>query len=70
LVYFGVKHFMSALLYLLCAVPCSAYQRCDHPDEPTRRTLGAKIGLEARQVQYWFQNQRSQMQVTVTQISF
>uniref|UniRef100_A0A804Q909 Uncharacterized protein n=1 Tax=Zea mays TaxID=4577 RepID=A0A804Q909_MAIZE len=47
---------------LCCAVLCSAYQRCDHPDAPTRRALGAKIGLEGRQVQYWFQNQRSQTQ--------
>ncbi|XP_066393860.1 homeobox-leucine zipper protein ROC6-like [Miscanthus floridulus] len=40
----------------------AAFQRYDHPDQPTRRVLGAKIGLQARQVQYWFQNQRSQMQ--------
>lgn len=54
-------HIYSILCY---AVLCSAYQRCDHPDAPTRRALGAKIGLEGRQVQYWFQNQRSQTQVT------
>ena len=51
-------------------VLCSAYQRFNHPDEPTRRALGAKIGLEARQVQYWFQNQLSQMQVIVSHILF
>lgn len=41
---------------------CSAYQQNDHLDEPTRRALGAKIGLEAMQAQYWFQDQRFQMQ--------
>ncbi|OEL38095.1 Homeobox-leucine zipper protein ANTHOCYANINLESS 2 [Dichanthelium oligosanthes] len=40
----------------------AAYEQCHHPDDKTRRALGAKIGLEARQVQYWFQNQRTQMQ--------
>jgi hypothetical protein len=42
----------------------------DHLDEPTRRAPSAKIGLEAMQEQYWFQNQRFQMQVTVTHILF
>jgi homeobox-leucine zipper protein len=53
-----------------CLVLCSAYQQNGHLDEPTRRALGAKISLEAMQAQYWFQNQHSQMQVTVTHILF
>ncbi|XP_034580766.1 homeobox-leucine zipper protein ROC6 [Setaria viridis] len=40
----------------------AAYKQCDHPDEKARRALGAKIGLEASQVRFWFQNQRAQMQ--------
>ena len=54
----------------ICFVLCSAYQQNDHPDEPTRRALGAKIRLEARQAQYWLKNQRSQMLLTVTCIRF
>ena len=60
---------MSATLYIYLVL-CSAYQQNDHPDEPTRRALGAKIRLEARQAQYWLKNQRSQMQLTVTHIMF
>nr|CAB3504184.1 unnamed protein product [Digitaria exilis] len=40
----------------------AVFEQCNHPDEKTRRALGTKIGLEARQVRFWFQNQRSQMQ--------
>jgi hypothetical protein len=56
--------------FYICLVLCSAYQQNDHLDELTRRALDAKIGLEAMQAQYWFQNQRSQMQVTITHILF
>jgi hypothetical protein len=43
-------------LYILSCAVFSAYQQNDHPDEPTRHAHGAKISIEAKQVQYWFQN--------------
>ncbi|XP_004980253.1 homeobox-leucine zipper protein ROC6-like [Setaria italica] len=37
----------------------SLFQLSAHPDDPTRQELADKIGLEARQVKFWFQNQRT-----------
>ncbi|KAK3145025.1 hypothetical protein QOZ80_4AG0321560 [Eleusine coracana subsp. coracana] len=36
------------------------FQSCTHPDEGTRKALGAKIGMESQQIKNWFQNRRSQ----------
>ncbi|XP_072151392.1 homeobox-leucine zipper protein ROC6 [Setaria viridis] len=37
----------------------SLFQVSAHPDDPTRQELADKIGLEARQVKFWFQNRRT-----------
>ncbi|XP_022684240.1 homeobox-leucine zipper protein MERISTEM L1-like [Setaria italica] len=37
----------------------SLFQLSAHPDDPTRQELADKIGLEARQVKFWFQNRRT-----------
>src|SRR5688572_1870155 len=42
---------------------CSLFQLSAHPDDPTRQELADKIGLEARQVKFWFQNQRTKTKV-------
>ncbi|ESW19454.1 hypothetical protein PHAVU_006G126500 [Phaseolus vulgaris] len=34
---------------------------CPHPDEAQRRQLAAEIGLEPRQIKFWFQNKRTQI---------
>ncbi|OEL24939.1 Homeobox-leucine zipper protein ROC6, partial [Dichanthelium oligosanthes] len=39
------------------------FQECIHPDPEVRQELGKKIGLEARQVKFWFQNRRSAMRL-------
>ncbi|XP_040866043.1 homeobox-leucine zipper protein HDG11 [Glycine max] len=34
---------------------------CPHPDEAQRRQLASEIGLETKQVKFWFQNKRTQI---------
>ncbi|CAJ1962998.1 unnamed protein product [Sphenostylis stenocarpa] len=34
---------------------------CPHPDEAQRRQLAIEIGLEPRQIKFWFQNKRTQI---------
>ncbi|RLM74725.1 hypothetical protein C2845_PM15G05050 [Panicum miliaceum] len=41
----------------------SLYQRCAHPDDSMRKELGVRIGLDARQVKFWFQNRRTKIKV-------
>ncbi|KAH9614506.1 hypothetical protein KSS87_015382 [Heliosperma pusillum] len=36
------------------------YNQCAHPDENQRRQLGMELGLEPRQIKFWFQNKRTQ----------
>ncbi|KAK9691678.1 hypothetical protein RND81_09G211700 [Saponaria officinalis] len=36
------------------------YKQCAHPDEKQRRQLGIELGLEPRQIKFWFQNKRTQ----------
>ncbi|KAJ8752159.1 hypothetical protein K2173_003767 [Erythroxylum novogranatense] len=36
------------------------FQDCPHPDENQRRHLSRELGLECRQIKFWFQNKRTQ----------
>ncbi|KAJ9702992.1 hypothetical protein PVL29_004658 [Vitis rotundifolia] len=36
------------------------FKDCPHPDEAQRRQLGRELGLESRQIKFWFQNKRTQ----------
>jgi hypothetical protein len=38
-------------------------KECPHPDENQRAQLSRELGLEARQIKFWFQNRRTQMKV-------
>ncbi|XP_062103783.1 homeobox-leucine zipper protein ROC8-like [Humulus lupulus] len=36
------------------------FKECPHPDENQRRLLGRELGLDPKQVKFWFQNKRTQ----------
>ena len=42
----------------------SFFKNCAHPDEKQRLELGRRLGLESRQVKFWFQNRRTQLKVS------
>ncbi|WJX71419.1 hypothetical protein P8452_55415 [Trifolium repens] len=37
------------------------FKECPHPDEKQRADLSRKLGLDIKQVKFWFQNKRTQM---------
>lgn len=39
----------------------SVFRECPHPDEKQRAQLSRDLGLEPRQIKFWFQNRRTQM---------
>lgn len=47
----------------------SFFKNCAHPDEKQRLEIGRRLGLESRQVKFWFQNRRTQLKVMVFDIS-
>ncbi|CAL9195558.1 unnamed protein product [Musa hybrid cultivar] len=40
------------------------FKVCPHPDEKQRAQLSRDLGLEPRQIKFWFQNRRTQMKAT------
>ena len=40
------------------------FKECPHPDENQRLHLSRELGLEPRQIKFWFQNRRTQMKVS------
>ncbi|KAK9284785.1 hypothetical protein L1049_023962 [Liquidambar formosana] len=36
------------------------FKDCPHPDENQRKQLGRELGLQPRQIKFWFQNKRTQ----------
>jgi hypothetical protein len=40
------------------------FKECPHPDEKQRGELSKRLGLDPRQVKFWFQNRRTQMKVS------
>lgn len=43
----------------------SSFKENPHPDEKARLELGRRLGLESKQVKFWFQNRRTQMKVLI-----
>ncbi|KAE8662121.1 Homeobox-leucine zipper protein HDG1 [Hibiscus syriacus] len=39
----------------------SFFKECPHPDEKQRMELSRRLGLEIKQIKFWFQNRRTQM---------
>ncbi|PNT69551.1 hypothetical protein BRADI_3g57567v3 [Brachypodium distachyon] len=39
----------------------ATFKECPHPDENQRMHLSRELGLEPRQIKFWFQNRRTQM---------
>ncbi|XP_050386466.1 homeobox-leucine zipper protein HDG7 [Argentina anserina] len=39
----------------------SFFKECPHPDEKQRLDLSRRLGLETKQVKFWFQNRRTQL---------
>jgi hypothetical protein len=44
-------------------VICSVFLECPHPDDDVRLKLAKKLGMDASQVKFWFQNRRSAKKV-------
>jgi Homeodomain len=40
------------------------FKECPHPDEKQRMQLSREVGLDPRQIKFWFQNRRTQLKVT------
>ncbi|KAK1575964.1 hypothetical protein Q3G72_009754 [Acer saccharum] len=38
----------------------SFFKECPHPDDNQRRQLGRDLGLDPKQIKFWFQNKRTQ----------
>ncbi|KAL5811897.1 hypothetical protein ACOSQ3_026847 [Xanthoceras sorbifolium] len=41
------------------------FKECPHPDENERRQLGRELGLDPKQIKFWFQNKRTQTKAQV-----
>jgi hypothetical protein len=43
---------------------CRLFKECPHPDDKQRADLSTRLGLEPRQVKFWFENRRTLMKVS------
>ncbi|XP_028806242.1 homeobox-leucine zipper protein ANTHOCYANINLESS 2 [Neltuma alba] len=41
------------------------FKECPHPDEKQRTELSKRLGLENKQIKFWFQNRRTQMKTQI-----
>ncbi|KAL5811896.1 hypothetical protein ACOSQ3_026846 [Xanthoceras sorbifolium] len=41
------------------------FKECPHPDENQRRHLGRELGLDPKQIKFWFQNKRTQAKAQI-----
>ncbi|KAI4304590.1 hypothetical protein MLD38_040077 [Melastoma candidum] len=41
------------------------FKECHHPDEKQRLMLSRELGLDPRQIKFWFQNRRTQMKAQI-----
>ncbi|KAK2653799.1 hypothetical protein Ddye_013655 [Dipteronia dyeriana] len=48
----------------------SFFKEFPYPDEEQRNNLGMQLGLESRQIKFWFQNKRTQMKEAVSHRMF
>lgn len=48
----------------------SFFSICAHPNEAQRLEFGRKLGLDSKQVKFWFQNRRTQLKVIVHYILY
>jgi homeobox-leucine zipper protein len=40
-------------------------KECDHPNKAQRQQLAEELGLQTKQVKYWFQNKRTLLKVMI-----
>jgi hypothetical protein len=55
--------FLSSHAWIPAACVRRLFKECPHPDEKQRGELSKRLGLDPRQVKFWFQNRRTQMKV-------
>jgi hypothetical protein len=60
---FVFKLMLFFVIEQFCSFFFSFFKECPHPDEKQRLDLSKRLGLENKQVKFWFQNRRTQMKV-------
>jgi len=46
------------------------FRKCPHPTKTTRCQIAEELGLDPKQVKFWFQNKRTQIKVITIFIYF